>query len=834
MADFTSTQTGNFSAAATWGGGGAPSADGDTFTIANGHTVTIDTGVTNPTNGFGDSLVQNGGILQSQAGQSVTLRMDGLLTVQDGGTLHLRAGTTFEVTGVSSENHGVQVNGSAALILEGSNGTTCTTLSSTAGDGSTSLSFTSVTGFSVGDWFAVFDNTTDDSSTDQYAPRERYSDEGFWVHDISGTTVYFRRFVSPQDVSITIQESSTVAIVSNSKRLRNGDKVIFGTGANRNILTVSSIDYSSDKVTFTSAMTGTVEGETVYLTGTEKPHSTGDKVRKVATVTTASATINSTQITVSNAADFSIGDDIWIERRSEADGTTDHRGDWNAGTNFKELKHTITNISSNTITVSTAIGYTVVEGALVTRMTRDLIFKATTPDTDHAHLYAVYNSTWGNGKLVMKDVYFKDWGNDSSGTVQGVVLRGYRTTDNLSVTLTETVPSYSRASWIEGIVVHAYPDSTHQRDWGPLWLYDIRGATAKCCMTMYGDDGVGVYYENGCTVFNTISTGGDSFGFRVEGHVESNEVAYIYSSRNIYGCRIYSPYDIGGGCHDFIVDACRYGLSVRDAGGGLVLRNSQITGVERGLYMDFAKGSSGIGLNKVTVKSLSGILNVDAGTGTRQEASAWAGHMEYSPPGAMLSSVEHNWELDQIRVYGYHIEAYYDQTEGAWRIFRRDNSSGDASFGEQFYLPQGVSAKIQASVKLAPSFSGTYPKLYAYGINNVRLNGGYGASYSAGSFFSGYRQESAYTAAAASDYETVEITVPAQTYNTYIGAAVVSDSSNATEGYWVKNFRILLDTPYQNPAFNIMTLGRTPAKGGIVTEVGTSFDTKTRLGGRLS
>jgi hypothetical protein len=39
MAAYSSTQSGNFDSAATWGGSGFP-AESDTFTIAAGHTVT--------------------------------------------------------------------------------------------------------------------------------------------------------------------------------------------------------------------------------------------------------------------------------------------------------------------------------------------------------------------------------------------------------------------------------------------------------------------------------------------------------------------------------------------------------------------------------------------------------------------------------------------------------------------------------------------------------------------------------------------------------------------------------------------------------------------------
>lgn len=832
MAAFTSTQTGNFSAAATWGGGGAPSADGDTFTVANGHTVTIDTGITNPTNGFGDSVVQNGGILQSQASQSTTLRMDGLLRINAGGTLHLRAGATIEVTGTSSENHGIQADANSFTILEGSDGMPCTTLATgNYNEGTTSFTFTSAANFAAGEWFCIFNNTTDYTGTDQYqSPPQRYEDEGFWVHEVSSNTVYFRRFVSPRDVNISSVAGST-AIVTNSKRLRIDDQVIFGTGSNRNIKTVTAIDYTTDTVTFNSAISGTVTDERIYLTGTEKPHTQGDKVRKVATVTSAAASLSATQITLANATDFAVGDEIWIERRSEADGTTDVNGYWSS--NYRRLVHTISAVSSNTVTVNSQIPYTTVSGALVTRLSRDVTFKCTTPATDHAHFYKVYDTTWSS-KLIVKDVYFKDWGNDSSGTVQGVVVRGYSTTDNLPVTLTETVPSLSRGCWVEGMVANNYPDSTHQRDYGPIWFYDQRTVNAKCCVAVHGDDGISTYYEPSILLYNCITTGNDNFGMRFEGIQHESEMAYNYSSRNQYGYRVYNPYDIGAGVHNLIADSCVYALSPVHSGTQMLVRNSEFKS-HRGPYADGGRQELAGATNKVTFRNFSGYKSVDAGTGTRQISSVWGHGYSYGGPGGTFRSVEHNWDIDQIRLFGYHTESYWDETEGAWRIFRRDDSSGEATFGEIVYVPQGTSFKLKASAKMAPSFSGTRPKVFAVAKNFDRRSGGANGSFSSSSWWAGYRQiSSSFTSASDSDFETIEITVPAQKYNTSFGVGVVSDSSNATEGYWVKDIKVLLDTPYKNPAFNGVNYTTMPRQNGIIVTVGTSFDAKTRLGGRLS
>ena len=60
MAARTSQQSGNFTASATWGG---TPADGDTFTIAAGHSVTSST-VDMPTNGYGYNQCNLNNLLQ--------------------------------------------------------------------------------------------------------------------------------------------------------------------------------------------------------------------------------------------------------------------------------------------------------------------------------------------------------------------------------------------------------------------------------------------------------------------------------------------------------------------------------------------------------------------------------------------------------------------------------------------------------------------------------------------------------------------------------------------------------------------------------------------------
>ena len=77
MAALTSAQSGNFTASATWGG--STPADGDTFTIAAGHSVTSST-VDMPTNGYGDITVH--GCLSFQSGSQFNL--NGRATIYGG------------------------------------------------------------------------------------------------------------------------------------------------------------------------------------------------------------------------------------------------------------------------------------------------------------------------------------------------------------------------------------------------------------------------------------------------------------------------------------------------------------------------------------------------------------------------------------------------------------------------------------------------------------------------------------------------------------------------------------------------------------------------------
>ena len=828
MATIVSAQSGNFSSTSTWTGGVVPG-DGDRFDVSSGHTVTIDTGISVPTNGYVDSYVY--GILQSQASQNTTLRMNGQLFIKGGGTLHLRAGATFQVNGSKTERHGIlhENETDASVIMEGSDGMPSTTLSVAEAEGSTSLAVASGTNFAAGEWIAIYNNTTTAGNTNDHT--YQHEDEGFWIHDVSGNTIYFRIFGGPNDVTIT-SASSTRLFVSNAKVFREGQTIIFGTGSNRNIRTISEINYNTNRLTLDSAVTGTVDGETVYLTGTEKYHTNGSKVRKVATVTTASASSSNT-LTVANANMFTAGDDIWIEHRGEADGTTDYIGYYDYSSQYADrYKHTISSVSSNTITLTAATDYTVVEGALVTRLTRDVVCETLdTGGADHAHFYSEHTSTNYSRKLILKDVYFKRWGSDGNvSTVYScVTIRGYFSTDSLPVTLTETVPARGREPWIEGVALHHYPNNNHRRDWGGMWIYDARYAKPRCCLTMNGDEGFSLYYEPGASIANCIGVANREWSFRFEGNNEWYECAYLYSSRSRYGIRNLTLYEHGLGVHDIICDAHIYGIYTYNGNSGLSIYRSRFTALRYG----FVSENSGSGLLYSYVKTLSGLPNAEDETGTVQAGSGWNSRFYRSQGDVAFFSVEHNYEIDAMTMYGFNWEAKWDNSEKAWRFFRRYDSSDNPGMMERIFIPANTTVRVSAEVKLAPGFSGTYPYLGAMdlisgaGENRIGNSGGADSSQ-----WAGKRYTAQFSAAAASAYEEEQITIASKPYPRNYMIAVFSGNSNATEGFWIRPIRINIDTPYRISPFNLVN--NQNQFNPVPTQVRQTFtQQKKRLGGRL-
>ena len=815
MATYSSTQSGNFSASSTWGGSGVPG-DGDRFNINGGHTVTVDGSISVPTNGYADSYIYSGGVLFAGSGAGI-LRMDGRLYIYQG-TLHLQDGAHIQITGTSSETHGIwQENlSNASFIAEGSDGMPTTTLNGNHNEGATQLVFTSGTNFAVGEWIGVYASSGNWTSTSQ---AEQFRDEGFWIHDKNGNTIYPRQYTGPEDVTV-VSSSGTTITVTNAKKFKKNQKIIFGTSTNRNIHTISSVNYARNQIVCDGSITGSVAGETVYYTGSEKYHATGDKVRKIATVSTAEVASSSTTITLANANMFTANDEIWIEKRSEADGTTDYVHE-----DSDDYHHTISSVDGNTITLSAQIGYKVVAGSLVTRLSRNILIETTTPNTDYGFFYSEYFTTNYTKKLVIKDVYFKNLGSNNSNFYQGCVFRGYYSTNSLPVTTSETFPVKTYGAWIEGVTV--MNADNHERDTGNLSAYQSWHFKMVACVALYGNDGVmPSWYASDNQANFIISVGHEDRAARIEGSPQRSEFAYWYCSRVYNGARFVIYREDALGIHNWRIDAARYAIDISNH--AAVLRRFMITGCRYGIlyttananfYESFIKGLSGVQSGNIN-QAMAGNFHVGNFYNGNRQQSAIVFH-------------EHDFEIDAIKILNYNMGADWNTTEQAWLFQRRyDNSNNPAMF-ESIYLPANTTMKVSCKVKGVSGFSGNYPYLAMTPVINSGDDNILSNNATNSSIFSTARVSTQYTSDMTSGYQTKEITCGPYNYSQILKVGIMSDNSNATEGFYIKDFNVVLDAPYVQPLNGIGNFTNINTTSSVINVKSSPSDSKIRLGGRI-
>jgi len=882
MANIESTQTGNWATGSTWVGGSVPSA-GDTVNIASGHTVTYSADTTTQ---FGDIDID--GILVHSKSMNVT----GKVTIDGGGTLHQKPGSKILFAGDRNALHGLWFENEANVthIAEGSDGLPTTKLSGAHGVNSLYFEVDDASTFATGEWFAVFNNHGTTIRNLDYHPIKK-QDEGFWITEVDTSTnpdrIYFRHFVGPKDVKIASSNgvSGSTITVTNGKVYRRNQYITFGTGNIRNHCRVASINgniltlkNNADENAYSIVgNSSTLANIYVYKTGTVKPHGDDDRVRKCATITTSAKAANSTTIDLAQDEKFEQGDVILIEYPLEAGQTAAEQrsiyngtspASYDAGFSGDSVMHVVQSRSSNTLTLTAQIGYVVPAGALVTRMTRDIVIGAqnsgandVVESTNVAYYYVEHTNNWSR-HLVLKDVWFKNIGSYKSSVYSGVVVRGRASTvgagngtdanGNAWSANTYPNPVYSsmtidyqrsdREPYFEGLSIQCNPPETH--NWGGFWSYDFRGATVRCSTSTQGLNGFAWYHEPNGSGFNNFAycVQGDPFNWRGVG--EDVELAYCYGGRGRYGLFIEALYN--NNVHDIMLNVTTdYPMRCyRGEGQKGVIYNID----SKDAYYKFPQMDSHSGIWTIHNAKFHGIdyynnNNSPLSGQTRVSGSSYAGRQGYFIENSICRVIEQDFEYDNVVNVSYYMVWRWDATENAYAVYRSSHDDGEqAALIESIYVPANVTCKIKLTCKPTSGFSGTEPRLWVgtpvnkfYSDTDNTHSRTYGADYWSSRAEGGHYIQQFASFESNTDWQTLEYTVPTLPYPQQIQAGVVQNDSDSWEGFFMKPIDIQLsgsgsgdatEEVYHNPDMNLSNRNVT-----ITKQYKTKGTKKRRFGG---
>ena len=416
-------------------------------------------------------------------------------TAASGSLLSMVAGSEIKISGDNSAQHGIQIADRkwCGVDIDGGEPTLKTELNGNHDYRSTHLTVDSATNFAINDQISIYRREED---------FRLVNDEVFYVHDVdtSNNRIYFRQFICPKvkyyEPCIKAVSGSTITL-DDASVYRVGYQLIFGTGNNRNVLEITAINKLTNVVTFGSTVDGdpSLIGEYVYQTGTEKFHLGDSHVRRTGSAATNiigaidNLPIFSTQaeaeawgasksisgfhthsyngvttymagnthadiqasgysggrgvrnVKVNNAADFSVGDRIYIEACGDASYQYVSGSETNVWRH--NLVYTISGISGTTITVDRDILYDMKPGGKIAKMSRGVIIKACAAngndvadgDQDTARVFfnVKYwtSTTWNNAptrRVKIKYVEFRGLGyntSDSTNFRAGVTIGGY-------------------------------------------------------------------------------------------------------------------------------------------------------------------------------------------------------------------------------------------------------------------------------------------------------------------------------------------------------------------------------------------------------------------------
>jgi len=816
MAALTSNQSGNFTASATWGGT-APS-DGDTFTIAAGHSVTSST-IDMPTNGYGDITVH--GCLSFQSGSQ--FKLNGRATIYGGesnyftegesdsaGKFEMKADTELVLKGTNSEQHAIwcETQTRTQVICEGTDKALNTVISCSnyIDYNQDYLPVVSASNFAAGDWISVYSRFTGYKHCD---------DESFWVHDVDTTAgankIYYRQFVSP---TATIQRfvNPRMILVDNAKVFREGYKIIFGTGSDRNVVSITGIDFLRNFIRIDANVAGTLSnliGKTIYQTGNERRHlngngkdlltdttpsgtqlfaASGSQVRRNATtLTTAIESADSTaDIVVGNASDLAVGDEILI----------DVNNDTNTGWDY-DTKYTINAIDGNTLTLDDQVRYVHKVGSLVTILTRDCVIRCDDAD-DRVFVYienwTSHNNNAGTRRIRFKDVQFKGLGGNTNNNFYraGVCIAGYNggldpnstdtddygfqseatncTWDGSANNSSTTYRGFMvRSSWgMETRNIVSYDGYYNMYNWG----YGAHAKFNGCYMTR--SDHTGFLLDNSSEVYCDVNymyiTRVESYG-TIWYHTRENVNRRHWIMLNNQGRPYYDFYSSPNTLNDrFHMDGFTYWPYMGDGTGPVYFLDSYIK-------------------NRWDVTAPAGFTPVQYSNYLRMYSHP---RTEWDRTTGLTGKAvyqEYNHEVDALAMQGGQCLREWQNDGGYWKVYFGDDSA--AGVMDIVYVPAGTTVRISCEVKCSSAGSFTFPYLTAKMSGDYKMGRYNLGEYDTTMYTStnkpnpnksvGFREQVQYTADSQDDFQEKQLTIQPQDCGFYLLYGVRVSATNIRE-----------------------------------------------------
>ena len=845
MAALTSTQSGNFNSSSTWGG--TTPADGDTFTISAGHEVTVNSDI-RTTTGYGDITV-SGHLKFATNGK---MRLNGRITVKGYNTAayNISGGAWFtsgnsataglfsssgnnmilEVRGSNSDQHGIWVENErfASMKLEADYKRLNITTSAKLNINDDYISVSSASNFAVGDWIAIFRDGNQDNRVK--------GDEGFWVHDVdtSNNRLYYRQFVSPTSEITAV--SGTTVTVKNAKVFRKGYKLICGTGSSRKVATINEIDYRDHKLTMTVSFASANVGQTLYQTGAERDHESGDRIERCATtLTTAITTVDSTnQITVGNASDIAVGDTIIIDAN-------------NNDTNWDyDTEYNVTAKSGNTLTLDDQVRHKHFSGSLIQILTRHFTIKGVDNNSDtRPFMYVEYWTDFNNchtRQVSLKNIRFTQWGGNTNSTYyRGIMWAGYNSEyrDNES-----SDNRYGYQSKVQGIVID---NCNNKTSYTGLTTRHPHGLVVRnnCVYNIGSYNYWNWSSQHNLKWYNNYATRSNYTTFYNDGMYEpSNEWAYNYYTRSDdYGTLWHHNRECSNSVrHHILLNHENRFFYQYYAGNGSIYERWYCDGFRADIPYN-GVGSGEIKWIDSYFKNrwVKDVFTDEAGEVWANDYSVWGGddgraqYHRTTGKSMFQQSYEHNFEYD-LTAQAWGAQWRYQNTElgDDWLVVGTESSY--LWFGDQIYVPAGTTVRISCKLKTPSDGSFSYPFMFARphygGYNQGRYISNYNnqtttkSSSSAENPLTGFIEQVYWDSSGRGTHQTKQLTVAAQNKGYFLVYGVAGASSNGRQEKFY----------FEDPVLFFDKVSAIPTRGNASQKnpkKGSSFtpSNKKRIGG---